>query len=140
METMSVTSVCLVMICQSWQQSASSAAIRQLSCDASAQLQYVYLQLVTTCQLSCQLSCNLSTQLSAQVQDVSSATPQATQLGIQPHKQVKARSTYILGMALWQAFDFLGSCIFVSAHIQLSLSFVMCILVIPLLVIWISWP
>ena len=41
--------------------------------------------------------------------------PQETQLGIQPHKQTEARSTNTLGMALWVAFDFLGSCRFVSA-------------------------
>ena len=33
---------------------------------------------------------------------------------IRPHKQTKARSTNTLGMALWEAFDFLGLCIFVS--------------------------
>ena len=62
-------------------QSVCSAALRQLSCNTSAQLQYVNsAQLlsegsVATCQISCQVSCNLSAQMNLpfQLQRVGSA-------------------------------------------------------------------
>ena len=44
-----------------WQQSVSLGAVRQLSCDVSAQLHPVGSDY--TCQLSCQISCNLSAEL-----------------------------------------------------------------------------
>ena len=62
-------------------QSVCSAALRQLSCNTSVQLQYVNsAQLlsegsVATCQISCQVSCNLSAQMNLpfQLQRVGSA-------------------------------------------------------------------